>query len=138
MADDMLVIADDSTKDYVERQNKDGSTYTAVDHDHIARARLRVDTRKWLLAKALPKLFGDKVIGVSEAPGNVPEQLREVPRDPVKDHLEGLSKRFANGLKLIERGATAKPNGSTRPVSDAALNAASAEWYRKTLQRRDD
>jgi hypothetical protein len=43
MADDMLEIADDSTKDYVERENKDGGTYKAVDQDHIARARLRVD-----------------------------------------------------------------------------------------------
>ena len=34
------------------------------------RARLRVDTRKWLLSKVLPKVYGDKVTlaGDSEAP----------------------------------------------------------------------
>jgi hypothetical protein len=32
-------------------------------------------------------------------------------RDVVKDHLEGLSKRFAEGLKVIESGVPAKLNG---------------------------
>jgi len=31
-----------------------------VDHEHIQRARLRVDTRKWILSKMLPKVYGDK------------------------------------------------------------------------------
>lgn len=61
MADEILDIADDGTNDYVERRNKDGSSYLAVDKEHIARSRLRVDSRKWLLAKALPKVYGDKV-----------------------------------------------------------------------------
>ena len=41
MADDLTEIAD----------AKDGDP---------ARDRLRVDTRKWLLSKALPKIYGDK------------------------------------------------------------------------------
>ena|SRR5215831_13163150 len=32
------------------------------------RSRLRVDTRKWLLSKALPKIFGDKLIHGGEGP----------------------------------------------------------------------
>jgi hypothetical protein len=31
------------------------------DPGSVAKARLRVDTRKWLLSKALPKIYGDKV-----------------------------------------------------------------------------
>ncbi len=31
------------------------------DHEHIHRSRLRVDTPKWVLAKALPKIYGDKI-----------------------------------------------------------------------------
>jgi hypothetical protein len=27
----------------------------------IARSRLRIDTRKWMLSKMLPKIYGDKV-----------------------------------------------------------------------------
>lgn len=61
MADELLEIADDGTNDWTTR-NRGEETIDVVDHDHIARSRLRVDTRKWLLAKALPKVFGDKVI----------------------------------------------------------------------------
>lgn len=61
MADEIVDISDDGTNDWVERENKDGSTYTAIDHEHVTRSRLRVDTRKWLLSKALPKIYGDKV-----------------------------------------------------------------------------
>jgi hypothetical protein len=32
-----------------------------IDHEHVSRARLRVETRRWLLAKALPKIYGDKL-----------------------------------------------------------------------------
>jgi hypothetical protein len=42
MADEILEIADDAERDLIERA--DG--VLAVDHEHIQRARLRVDTRK--------------------------------------------------------------------------------------------
>jgi hypothetical protein len=45
MADDMLDIADNPETDAA-----------AVNRD-----RLKVDTRKWLLSKALPKIYGDRV-----------------------------------------------------------------------------
>ena len=94
LADEILEIADDSSSDYVERENKDGSTYIAVDHDHIARARLRVDARKWLLAKALPKMFGDRT--VAEHSGTI--QPSASPRSTGAEHLEKLSRRYADGL----------------------------------------
>jgi hypothetical protein len=61
LAEELLEIADDGSKDYIERENKDGEPFKAVDHDHIARSRLRVDTRKWLLSKMLPKVYGDRI-----------------------------------------------------------------------------
>lgn len=60
MADDLLDIADDGNNDYVVRTNEDGSEYENVDHEHIARSRLRVDARKWYLCKLAPKRYGDK------------------------------------------------------------------------------
>lgn len=60
MFEELLEIADDGTNDWMEKENKDGSTYTALDHEHVQRSRLRVDTRKWYLSKVLPKKFGDK------------------------------------------------------------------------------
>jgi hypothetical protein len=58
MADEIVEIADDST----------GDTYTdddgveRTDHEVIARAKLRVDTRKWLMSKLAPKKYGDKTL----------------------------------------------------------------------------
>ncbi len=60
-ADEILEIADDGTNDWTKRQNRDGSTYTEVDHEHVTRSRLRVDSRKWLMSKLLPKKYGDRV-----------------------------------------------------------------------------
>ncbi len=61
MAEDILDIADNGTNDWMERENKDGSTYEVVNNDVIQRSRLRVDTRKWLMAKMKPKKYGDKL-----------------------------------------------------------------------------
>lgn len=56
-AEEIKEIADDGSNDtYVDA---DGNTRT--DHDVINRSRLRVDTRKWLLSKVLPKVYGEKV-----------------------------------------------------------------------------
>ena len=111
MADDILEIADDSRNDYVERQNKDGSTYMAVNQDHIARSRLRVEIRKWLLAKALPKIFGDKP--VAEQPPVEGGALQEIVQKPGEDHLDHITRRYRTALKVIEGGTIppAKTNG---------------------------
>ncbi len=61
MADETLEIADDGTNDWTARQNADGESALVVNSDHIQRSRLRVDTRKWMLSKVLPKIYGDKV-----------------------------------------------------------------------------
>lgn len=47
------------------------------------RDRLRVDTRKWLLSKCLPKLYGDKLTAELTGPGGGPvEVVRRVIVDP--------------------------------------------------------
>lgn len=62
-ADEILEIADDGTNDWMEREAKAkaGETTTVPDQEHIARSRLRVDARKWLMARMAPKKYGDKV-----------------------------------------------------------------------------
>jgi len=56
MADEVGDIADDGVND--KFMNADGKVM--IDTDHINRSRLRVDTRKWLLSKMLPKIYGEK------------------------------------------------------------------------------
>lgn len=61
MAEDILDIADDGSNDYMERENNDGSTSAAYNGDSVQRSRLRVDTRKWLMAKMKPKKYGERL-----------------------------------------------------------------------------
>lgn len=52
--DDILEIADDSSQD--QMVNEQGSPVCRS--EHIARSRLRIDTRKWLASKLVPKVYG--------------------------------------------------------------------------------
>ena len=57
LADEILEIADDGANDtYVDKEG-----HVRVNHGNINRARLRVDTRKFIMAKMLPKIYGDKL-----------------------------------------------------------------------------
>lgn len=57
LADELVEIADDGSADsYVDADGK-----VRTDAEVVARSRLRLDTRKWLLSKMLPKVYGDKV-----------------------------------------------------------------------------
>lgn len=58
LAEECLEISDDDTYDTITKYNKDGSEYDACNTEWIARSRLRVDTRKWLASKLLPKQYG--------------------------------------------------------------------------------
>jgi len=60
-ADEIVDIADDGTNDFVKSQNADGKDISVLDQEHVQRSRLRVDTRKWIVAKMLPKVYGDKM-----------------------------------------------------------------------------
>lgn len=56
MAEEIQEISDDGSNDWMEREG-----ITVADHEHIQRSKLRVDSRKWLLSKMMPKKYGDRV-----------------------------------------------------------------------------
>lgn len=60
MAEDILDIADDGSNDLMTIQKGD-MTYEVENKEVTNRSRLRVDTRKWLMAKMKPKKYGDKL-----------------------------------------------------------------------------
>ena len=74
LADELLDISDDGRNDWIERENRSGETYIALNEEAVARSRMRLDTRKWLLSKCLPKTFGDKVQHTGEG-GDGPVKL---------------------------------------------------------------
>lgn len=61
MAEDILDIADDGTNDWMIAHRKDDSEAWQLNGEHIQRSRLRIDTRKFLMAKMKPKVYGEKL-----------------------------------------------------------------------------
>lgn len=61
LVDEMIDIADDSSKDVIEQDLGDGIVNHITNHEVIQRSKLRVDARKWLISKLAPKKYGDKI-----------------------------------------------------------------------------
>lgn len=78
MAEECLEISDDAYNDTI--MNADG--HEVPNSAAIARARLRIDTRKWLASKLLPKQYGDRN------------------RDEKEAHVQSLVERLVD--KLVE------------------------------------
>jgi len=55
-AHEIIEIADDTSGDFINERGE-----RVVDHEHINRAKLRVDARKWLMSKLHPQRYGDRV-----------------------------------------------------------------------------
>lgn len=91
MADELLEIADDGTNDWIERQVGEDETITIPDHEHIQRSRLRVDTRKWLMAKMMPKKYGERttLAGDPDNPVHVATTIEDK-RAAAKALLDGV------------------------------------------------
>lgn len=70
-AEDILEISDESSKDFVQVAEGE-ETVERVDHEHIARSKLRVDSRKWLLSKLAPKKYGERLATELSGPGGGP------------------------------------------------------------------
>src|SRR5208337_163169 len=74
LVDEIVQIADFSHED--DKFASDGSL--VPNKEYIARSRLRIDTRKWMAAKLIPRLYGDRVIQeISGRDGN-PIQLSNI------------------------------------------------------------
>lgn len=73
MADEIIAISDDSSNDVI--QTEQGERPNA---EFVARSRLRVDSRKWMLSKMLPKVFGDKVENIHSGGIKVESVTRRV------------------------------------------------------------
>lgn len=59
-ADEIAEIADDGSNDWMDRQLENGRVVRTLDHEHVSRSKLRIDTRKWLMSKVAPKRYGDR------------------------------------------------------------------------------
>lgn len=60
MADELIEIVDDGRNDWMTIK-KGGTEVEVVNREAVERSKLRFQARQWLLSKALPKVFGDKL-----------------------------------------------------------------------------
>jgi len=60
-ADEIADIADDAGGDAVLGIDKDGKHYAKMDGEAVQRAKLRIDTRKWVASKMRPQQYGERV-----------------------------------------------------------------------------
>lgn len=73
LIDEILDIADYGLNDtYI-----DSNGNVKTNNDVIQRSRLRVDTRKWLASKLVPKIYGDKI--QTQLMGKDEKPLAEIP-----------------------------------------------------------
>ena len=85
IADELLEIADDGSNDWMQRTSKDKSGGWELNGEHIQRSRVRIDTRKWILSKMLPKVYGDKAeVAVTGANGGPVQSLTVSTTDPIE------------------------------------------------------
>ena len=92
MADEILEIADETAFDTIA--TKDG--YKA-DNEWIQRSKLRVDARKWILSKQLPKKYGDRTT------------LAGDPENPLMEPMDDTQR--AAKLQAILAAAKARKGG---------------------------
>jgi hypothetical protein len=83
--DEMFEIADETSGDFVARE--DGSE--AFNAEHVQRSKLRIETRKWALAKMMPKKFGDKTLVGSDPDNPLPAITQILLAAPDDDAGEG-------------------------------------------------
>ena len=84
--DEIIAISDDSVLD--TEMGEDGVERT--NHEVVARARLRVDTRKWAMSKLAPKKYGDKVQNEHTGPNGGPIKVVSA-RDMTDDELAAIA-----------------------------------------------
>lgn len=81
-AEDILEIAEDSKNDWIERRRLNGDIVKTVDNECVQRSKLRCDTRKWLLSKLHPEIYGDRIqhqqLGANGMPVDPPSAVAPI------------------------------------------------------------
>jgi len=108
IADEIIEIADDSSGDTVI----DESGKLVPVPESTNRARLRIETRKWLLTKMLPKIYGDRV--TTEVVGKDGEALTI--------HLQSPDQLMDYAAKKLSSTTTHVVDVESKEVNDKAID----------------
>ena len=103
LVDDMLDIADESSNDWMANNDPENPGYR-LNGEAINRARLRVDTRKWIAAKLKPKKYGEKIQTELTGANGGPVEMTNI-------SAKERGRRVAFALRMAkERRESEKPN----------------------------
>jgi len=101
--EEILDIADDGTNDWETRHYKNGEEYEAVNQEVVRRSVLRVDARKWIASKFVPKMYADRLH--TEHSGKIetsPRDIKNLDREELTKEIDRLE-----ALRKIAKLATA-------------------------------
>ncbi len=116
MFEDMVEIADDSRNDWMMRAVKDGLHVPVLNEEHLQRTKLRLETRWKVLARGLPKVFGDKVALEHTGKDGGPIETVDRPQPTGSDHLADITKRFAAKAPTV----TVTPSSPAKPTKTSS------------------
>jgi hypothetical protein len=108
-ADELLEIADDSSADWIDT----GNGNRVFDSVHVNRARLMIDTRKWLLSKMLPKIYGDHVTIAGDADQPIRHVVQRIKWSSLSDEEIEAIEAFA---LAAQRRLNATPKAEEQPM----------------------
>jgi len=91
LAEEIIEISDDAAADWVDSDTGGRE----LDHEHVQRSRLRVDSRKWLAARLSPKRYGDSSMLKIGEMDNAPR--KELTPTEIAARLAALSARINKG-----------------------------------------
>lgn len=99
LAAEIIRIGDDSSQDRIVEELPGGVVTERVDHEHIARSKLRCDNRRWVLQTLFPERFAAKMI-VEHQNGGAATSGNPQWRPPLED-LAKLSRAARGKLRAF-------------------------------------
>lgn len=71
LVDETLDISDDGTNDWMEAHGQDDVGYK-LNGEHVQRSKIRIETRRWLAERMMPKKFGVRAgVDVTSSDGSL-------------------------------------------------------------------
>jgi hypothetical protein len=95
MAEELADIADNGENDWMKSNDPENEGYK-FNGEHYQRSRLRLDTRKWILSKMLPKIYGERTHTTVEA---TVSKAKPVTDEQAMEEIAQLSQQL--GMKYV-------------------------------------
>lgn len=109
--EEIIDIADDSRNDWLLRENtRTGETFVALNDEAVARSKIRIEARKWLMGKMKPKKYGDSTF------------LKGDKNNPINVTLAGRLDTAVNKIegKIIDMIDVTKPKEDDLDVTNGS------------------